>query len=41
MSNDYPIAKINKEDIQKIIEAEQRLKTAGGKDVILIAYEGD
>ena len=36
---EYPIASINAEDIQKIAQAESGIKTANGKEVILIAYE--
>ena len=39
MMQDYPIASINAEDIQKIAQAETGIKTANGKNVILIAYE--
>ncbi|MEL7608309.1 MAG: hypothetical protein AAGU74_02245 [Bacillota bacterium] len=39
MQNEYPIASIKDEDIQKIAEAENNIKTAGGKNVILVAYE--
>lgn len=39
MMNGYPIASVNAEDIQKIIQAENGIKTASGKKVILIAYE--
>ncbi len=40
MMNEYSIANISAEDVQKITQAENGIKTANGKSVILIAYEG-
>lgn len=39
MMQEYPIANIKPEDIQRIVQAEDAIKTANGKDVVLIAYE--
>ena len=39
MMREYPIASINAKDIQKIAQTESGIKTANGKEVILIAYE--
>jgi uncharacterized protein YbcV (DUF1398 family) len=39
MMQEYPIANIKPEDIQRIAQAENAIKTANGKDVVLIAYE--
>lgn len=36
---EYPIASISAEDIQKIAQVESGIKTANGKEIILIAYE--
>lgn len=35
----YPVANMKPEDIQKIEQTENAIKTENGKDVILIAYE--
>jgi hypothetical protein len=39
--NAYPIADISAEDIQKITQAENDIKAASGKSVILIAYKSE
>ena len=39
MMHEYPIATINAEDIEKIVQVENGIKTPSGKKVILIAYE--
>ena len=39
MEQEYPIASIKPEDVQKIVQAENAIKTANNKDVVLIAYE--
>lgn len=35
----YPLADISKEQAKMITEFEQQMKSACGKDVVLIAYE--
>jgi len=35
----YTVARIKAEDVAKITQAESGIKTADGKNVILIAYE--
>lgn len=36
----YPIASLSAEDIQKIAQVESGISTVSGKNIILIAYEG-
>lgn len=36
---EYPIASIKDEDVQKIVQVEDGITAASGKKIILIAYE--
>ncbi|WLR51814.1 hypothetical protein LC040_02595 [Bacillus tianshenii] len=39
MKNEYPVAKLNEQELTKLQQTEKTIREDIGKDIILIAYE--